>query len=77
MPAEILFPVNSGLMDPASDQKGNAMAKSYYQFKKRQKEMDKKKKKEEKRLRKLENRTVETVETDEIEKDPSPLTEDV
>ena len=43
MPAEILFPVISDLTDPATDQEGNAMAKSNYQFKKRQKELDKKK----------------------------------
>jgi len=73
MPAEILFPVISDLIDPAADQKGNAMAKSHYQFKKRQKELDKKKKKEEKRRRKLENKAVEN---DETEKDPTPSTED-
>jgi len=59
--------------DPATNQKGNAMAKSRYQFKKRQKEMDKKKKKEEKKQRKLENKAVET---DETEKDPTPSTDD-
>ena len=48
MPAEILFPVISDLMDPAIDQEG-------------------------KRQRKLENKAVET---DEIEKDPAPSTED-
>jgi len=73
MPAEILFPVTSDLNDPATDQKGNAMAKSHYQFKKRQKEMARKKKKEEKRQRKLENKVVET---DETEKDPIPSMED-
>ena len=73
MPAEILFPVISDLIDPATDQKGNAMAKPNYQFKKRQKELAKKKKKEEKRQRKLENKVVET---DETEKDPTPSTED-
>ena len=67
MPAEILFPVISDLIDPA-DQEGNAMAKSHYNFKKRQKELAKKKKKEEKKKRKLENKTVEI---DETEKDPS------
>ena len=71
MPAEILFPVISDLIDPA-DQEGNAMAKSHYNFKKRQKELAKKKKKEEKRQRKLENKAVET---DETEKDPTPSTE--
>ena len=60
MPAEILFPVISDLIDPASDQKGDAMAKPNYQFKKRQKELAKKKKKEEKRQRKLENKALET-----------------
>ena len=72
MPAEILFPVISDFIDPA-DQKGNAMAKSHYSFRKRQKELAKKKKKEEKRRRKLENKTVET---DETEKDQTPSTED-
>ncbi len=82
MPAEILFPVIRDPIDPATDQKGHAMARSHYQFKKRQKELDKKKKKEEKRLRKLERRGVETDETgesdgtDESEKDPAPSTED-
>ena len=46
------------------------MAKSHYQFKKRQKELAKKKKQEEKRQRKLENKTVET---DETEKAPDPF----
>jgi len=67
MPAEILFPVISDLTDPATDQEGNAMAKSHYQFKKRQKELAKKKKKEGKRQRKLENKAVET-----DKKDPIP-----
>lgn len=49
------------------------MAKSHYQFKKRQKELAKKKKQEEKRQRKLENKAVET---DETEKDPTPSMED-
>ena len=71
MPPEILFPVISDLIDPATDQKGNAMAKSHYQFKKRQKELAKKKKKEEKRQRKLGNKMIET---DETEKDPTPST---
>ena len=43
------------------------MAKSHYQFKKRQKELVKKKKKEKKNQRKLENKVVET---DETGKDP-------
>jgi hypothetical protein len=51
------------------------MAKSYYQFKKRQKELDKKKKKEEKKQRKLEKKMVEADETDKIEKDPPPSSE--
>ena len=67
MPIDILFPAISDLIDPATDQEGNAMAKSQYQFKKRQKELAKKKKKEEKRQRKLENKAVET---DETAKDP-------
>ena len=49
------------------------MAKSHYQFKKRQKELAKKKKKEEKRQRKLENKVIET---DETEKGPTPSMED-
>ena len=72
MPAEILFPVISDLIDPA-DQKGDAMAKSHYSFRKRQKELAKKKKKEEKRQRKQGNKAVET---DETEQDPTPSTED-
>ena len=73
MPAEILFPVISDLIDPASDQKGYAMAKSHYQFKKRQKELAKKKKQEEKRQRKLENKVVEM---DETENDSTPSMDD-
>ena len=73
MPVEILFSVISDLIDPATDKEENAMAKSQYQFKKRQKELAKKKKKEEKRQRKLENKAVET---DATEKDPTPSTED-
>ena len=72
MPAEILFPVFSDLIDPATNQKGNDMAKPNYQFKKRQKELAKKKKKEEKRQRKLENKAVET---DENQKEQTPVTE--
>ncbi|MFH1489217.1 MAG: hypothetical protein ABII06_09955 [Pseudomonadota bacterium] len=49
------------------------MARSNYQFKKRQKELSKKKKKDEKRQRKLEKKAVET---DEPEKDPTPSTEE-
>ncbi|MBA3016863.1 MAG: hypothetical protein KJ550_05905 [Proteobacteria bacterium] len=74
MPAEILFPVINDLINPATDQKGRAMAKSHYQFNKRQKELDKKKKKDEKKQRKLEDKAVET---DETEKEPSPSTEDM
>ncbi len=73
MLTEILCPVISDLIDPATDRKGNALAKSHYQFKKRQKELAKKKKKEEKRQPKLENKAVEAVET---EKDPIPSMED-
>ena len=76
MPAEVLFPVIGDLINPATDQKGDAMAKSRYQFAKRQKELAKKKKKEEKRQRKLENKAVETDETGEIEKDPTSSMED-
>ena len=72
MPAEIIFPVISDRIDPA-DHKGNAMAKSHYSFKKRQKELAKKKKKEEKMQRKLENKAVQT---DGPEKDPTPSTDD-
>ena len=73
MPIDILFPAISDLIDPATDQEGNAMAKSQYQFQKRQKELVKKKKKEVKRQRKLQNKMVET---DETEKDPTASTED-
>jgi len=73
IPAEILFPVISDLIAPATNQKGNVIAKSQYQFKKRQRELAKKKKKEEKRKRKLGNKAVET---DATEKDQTPLTED-
>ena len=73
MPVEIIFPVITDLIDLATDQEGNAMAKSQYQFKKRQKELAKIKKKEAKRQRKLQNKMVET---DETEKHPTPSTED-
>jgi hypothetical protein len=73
MPAEIVFPVISDLTAPTTNQKGNAMAKSQYQFKKRQRELAKKKKKEEKRKRKLENKAVET---DATEKEQPPYAED-
>ena len=59
------------------------MAKSHYQFKKRQKELAKKKKKEEKRQRKLESKEAENNaigdnnEADEIETDQSSLTDDL
>lgn len=58
------------------------MAKSHYQFKKRQKELAKKQKKAEKQLRKQENKSVETVEADEsvetggAEEQIVPATED-
>ena len=54
------------------------MAKSHYQFQKRQKELAKKKKKEEKRLRKLENKALATDEraNDEAENDPTASPED-
>ena len=64
---------SEGSVVDETDQKGDAMAKSQYQFKKRQKELAKKKKKEEKRQRKLENKGVEA---DETEKDPTPSMED-
>ena len=73
MPVEVLFPLISDFIDSATDQKWNAMAKSHFQFQKRQKELAKKKKKEEKRQRKLQNKAVET---DETEKDPTPSTEE-
>ena len=66
LPAEIHFPVSNDLTDPATDQKGNTMAKPNYQFKKRQKELAKKKKKEEKMQRKLENKAVETDKTEKV-----------
>ena len=57
------------------------MAKSHYQFQKRQKELEKKKKKDEKRQRKLEKKEVdaatsENVETDETQEDTIASTED-
>ena len=72
MPAEIFFLGISDLTDPATDQKGKAMAKSHYQFKKRQKELAKKKKKDQKRQRKLENKAIET---QEAKKAPIPSRE--
>ena len=79
MPAEILSPRVNDLIDPATDQKGDAMGRPNYQFKKRQKELAKKKKKEEKRRRKLENKVVVTDEIDVIdgtENEPTPSVED-
>jgi hypothetical protein len=73
MQAGIFYPVISDLTDPATGQKGDAMAKPNYQFKKRQRELAKKKKKEEKRKRKLENKTIEL---DETEQDPAPSSEE-
>ncbi|MBS3754474.1 MAG: hypothetical protein KGY56_02110 [Desulfobacterales bacterium] len=58
------------------------MAKSHYQFKKRQKELAKKQKKAEKRQRKQENKAAETVgadgsvETGGTEEEVIPSTED-
>lgn len=52
------------------------MAKSHYQFKKRQKELAKKKKQEEKRKGKLENKAPEA-EAVETEKDPTARPEDL
>ena len=49
------------------------MAKSYFQFQKRQKELAKKKKKEEKRQRKLEKKLAET---QEVENDSTASTQD-
>ena len=72
IPAEILTLFISEIIDSVTDQKGHAMAKPNYQFKKRQKELAKKKKKEEKRQRKLKNKGIKT---DDIEKDPTPSTE--
>ena len=74
--AEILFPVITDLINPGTYQKVDAMAKSHYEFKKRQKELAKKKKQEEKKQRKLENNVAETDETDETENDPTPSMED-
>lgn len=49
------------------------MAKSHYQFKKRQKELAKKKKKEDKMQSKLENKEIEGADT---EKEPTPSGDD-
>ena len=70
--AKVIFPVIRDFIAPATYQGGNAMARPNYQFKKRQKELAKKKKKEEKRQRKLENKAVET---DENQKEQTPVTE--
>ena len=72
LPAPILLPVMGDGLARAAKQGIDVMAKSYYQFKKHQKEMDKKIKKEEKKQRKLESKMVETNET---ENDPTPSTE--
>ena len=53
-------------------QKGDDMARSHFQFKKRQKELEKKKKKDLKRQRKLEKKSVESEENS----DQSPVDED-
>jgi hypothetical protein len=83
MPAENLFLLSQDFIDSAIDSKGNTMAKSHYQFKKRQKELEKKKKKEEKRLRKLEKKGIDAEgvegvegETDETQEDTPPAAED-
>jgi len=73
MPAEMLCLVIGDHIEPATGQKGNAMAKPNYQFKKRQKELARKQKKEEKRQRKLENKAAET---DKTENALSPSTEE-
>jgi hypothetical protein len=67
-----VFPEIRGAFEPSTDQKGNAMAKSNYEFQRRQKELAKKKKKEEKRQRKLEKKSVGA---DDTEKDAPILTE--
>ena len=53
-------------------QKGDDMAKSHFQFKKRQKELEKKKKQELKRQRKLEKKNSESEENS----DQSPVEEE-
>jgi hypothetical protein len=65
-------PATCGGFETQNDRKGNAMAKSNYEFQRRQKELAKKKKKEEKRKRKLEKKSVEV---DDTEKDATVLTE--
>jgi len=65
----MLFFVFNDSIHPATEPRGNDMAKPNYQFQKRQKELAKKKKKAEKMQRKLENKAAGTNET---EKDPSP-----
>jgi len=64
--------VVSAPAEPSTDQKGNAMAKSNYEFKRRQKELAKKKKKKEKRQRKLAKKSVEA---DDTENNANHLTE--
>jgi len=65
-----LKPQKSPLIDPFlvviiknSSQGGNKLARSNYQFNKRQKELARKKKKEEKRQRKLDKNTIKSEET--------------
>jgi len=67
----LLFPIRS-IRQP--NRKETAMAKPNYQFKKRQKELNRLKKKEEKRQRKQENKDIETNET---KKTPDPFSEDL
>ena len=64
-----LKPQKSPLIDPFlvviiknNSQGGNKLARSNYQFNKRQKELAKKKKKEQKRQRKLDKNTIESEE---------------
>ncbi len=66
-------PVIRDLIDPATNQEGNTMARPNYQFLKRQKELAKKKKKAEKKQRKLANKAIDA---DETQEDPSPSRED-
>ncbi len=77
MQAKIPLPVIRVRRAPAINQKGNAMARPNYEFKKRQKELAKKKKKEEKKQRKLENKSVENaVENEATEEEVTPEAED-
>ena len=57
-----IFGFKECCVDPSLQQKGSAMARSHYNTKKRQKELDGKKKQEEKRQAKQSKRIAEVIE---------------